>query len=108
MKSGAELIAEERARQISVEGWTPEHDDSHDDFQLTSAAVCYAEAAPDSEREAELQMPSMGWPWHDDWWKPSPDPDALLQNLVVGFLGYWTNDGLSSDEWANPKAVAKR
>ena len=31
------------------------------------------------------------------------DPDALLQNLVVGFLGYWTEDGLSEDEWANPK-----
>lgn len=31
------------------------------------------------------------------------DPDALLQNLVVGFLGYWTENGLSSDEWANPK-----
>jgi hypothetical protein len=24
------------------------------------------------------------------------DPDALLQNLVVGFLGYWTPNGLSS------------
>ena len=23
------------------------------------------------------------------------DPDAMLQNLVVGFLGYWTDDGLS-------------
>lgn len=23
------------------------------------------------------------------------DPDAMLQNLVVGFLGYWTEDGLS-------------
>lgn len=31
------------------------------------------------------------------------DPDALLQNLVTGFLGYHTADGLSSDEWANPK-----
>lgn len=31
------------------------------------------------------------------------DPDAMLQNLVVGMLGYWTPDGLSSDEWANPK-----
>jgi hypothetical protein len=30
------------------------------------------------------------------------DPDALVQNLVVGMLGYWTNDGLSSDDWANP------
>lgn len=31
------------------------------------------------------------------------DPDAMLQNLVVGFLGYWTNDGLSNDEFENPK-----
>lgn len=31
------------------------------------------------------------------------DPDALLQNLVCGFLGYWTADGLSGDDWANPK-----
>jgi hypothetical protein len=31
------------------------------------------------------------------------DPDALLQNLVVGMIGYWTDTGLSSDDWANPK-----
>lgn len=31
------------------------------------------------------------------------DPDAMLQNLVVGFLGYWTATGLTSDEWDNPK-----
>jgi hypothetical protein len=30
------------------------------------------------------------------------DPDALLQNLVVGLLGYWTEDGYSGDDWANP------
>lgn len=30
------------------------------------------------------------------------DPDALVQNMVVGLLGYHTPDGLSSDEWANP------
>ncbi len=30
------------------------------------------------------------------------DPDALLQNLIVGMLGYWTADGLSGDAWANP------
>lgn len=30
------------------------------------------------------------------------DPDALVQNLIVGLLGYWTPNGLSSDEWANP------
>lgn len=31
------------------------------------------------------------------------DPDALLQNLVVAFLGYWTETGLSEDQFANPK-----
>lgn len=31
------------------------------------------------------------------------DPDALLQNLVVGMLGYWSETGLSSDDWANPE-----
>lgn len=39
--------------------------------------------------------------------EPDLDPDALLQNLVVAFLGYWTADGLSSDEWANPPDVRK-
>jgi hypothetical protein len=32
------------------------------------------------------------------------DPDAMLQNLVVGLLGYWTDDGLTNDEWANPES----
>lgn len=30
------------------------------------------------------------------------DPDALVQNMVVGMLGYWTPDGLSEDDWCNP------
>lgn len=34
--------------------------------------------------------------------EPDLDPDALLRNLVVGMLGYWTEDGLSKDSWANP------
>lgn len=39
--------------------------------------------------------------------EPDLDPDALLQNLVVAFLGYWTDDGLSGDEWANPPSRRK-
>lgn len=42
MKKGIELIAEERARQINVEGWTPEHDDEHTDSELGFAACYYA------------------------------------------------------------------
>ena len=32
------------------------------------------------------------------------DPDALIQNLVVGMLVLWNDDGLcKGDDWANPK-----
>lgn len=30
------------------------------------------------------------------------DPDAMVQNMVCGMLGYWTEDGLSNDNWSNP------
>ncbi|MCM0757438.1 hypothetical protein M7775_02505, partial [Sporomusa sphaeroides DSM 2875] len=40
--SGIELIAAERQRQISQEGWTPEHDDQHANGELALAAACYA------------------------------------------------------------------
>ena len=30
------------------------------------------------------------------------DPDAMLQNFVVGMLGYWTANGLGADAWQNP------
>lgn len=33
------------------------------------------------------------------------DPDAMVQNMVVGLIGYWTEDGTSSDEWDNPSPI---
>ncbi len=33
------------------------------------------------------------------------DPDALVQCLIVGLLGYHTPDGLTGDDWANPEPV---
>lgn len=42
MKTGIELITEERQRQIEKEGWTPEHDDGHDGGELSMAAVAFA------------------------------------------------------------------
>ena len=36
------------------------------------------------------------------------DPDALLQNLCVAFLGYWTDDGTShlcGDPYDNPDPI---
>ena len=33
------------------------------------------------------------------------DPDAMVQNFVVGMLGYHTNDGLSGENFGNPNPV---
>lgn len=33
------------------------------------------------------------------------DPDAMVQNFVVGMLGYHTPDGLSGEAWGNPNPV---
>lgn len=74
---GVTMIATERQRQMAVEGWTPEHDDVHDDGQMLSAAIVYAERVRLPESFAST-LPPM-WPWAAKWWKPSADP---IRNLV--------------------------
>lgn len=61
--SGVELIVAERQRQISQEGWTPQHDDGHRLCQLADAAACYIDGRRDYRQEK--------WPWAIHWWKPS-------------------------------------
>ncbi len=39
LTGGAGLIAAERQRQVSQEGWTPEHDDGHRSGELPKAAA---------------------------------------------------------------------
>ncbi|MBC3253532.1 hypothetical protein H8I91_25020 [Serratia fonticola] len=67
----ADVIAE-RQRQISAEGWTPEHDDEHDNNELAFAAGCYAIYAGATKRrfpDGEYAPPE--WPWNANFWKPS-------------------------------------
>lgn len=45
MKTGIELIAEERQRQIDVEGYNQEHDSQHKVSEFISAAKSYTESA---------------------------------------------------------------
>lgn len=75
---GAFVITQERLRQISNEGWTPQHDADHTQAELTRAAVCYAEFAIGRMVYQTNTPPSM-WPWDAEWWKPSEDP---IRNLV--------------------------
>lgn len=53
MKTGIELIADERKRQIYVEGWNNLHDDDHDTMQLSGAAGCYVANAINKSYEGE-------------------------------------------------------
>lgn len=74
-------IASERERQISQEGWTTAHDDSHSTGELAAAAACYAfgEMLVD-----EASGPV--WPWSEDWWKPSWPIDRRRDLVKAGAL----------------------
>lgn len=79
-EDGLALIAAERQRQITAEGWTPEHDAGHGDGELARAAGCYALVAgmPSDMRDDVLRgdrdwPPSPPWPWEREWWKPGAD-----------------------------------
>lgn len=75
-----ELIAAERNRQISVEGFTPDHDDQHVDNQLANAAACYALDAHLSQKEIwGTELVDLMWPWAEEWWKPE---ESRIRNLV--------------------------
>lgn len=67
-KTGAELIAEERQRQIEQEGWSANHDDLHDRFQLSNAAMAYLN--PSNSTHVRTF-----WPWDWKWWKPAQPKD---------------------------------
>lgn len=45
MKKGIDLIAEERQRQIDVEGYNQQHDSQHNASELIYAAIAYVESA---------------------------------------------------------------
>lgn len=75
-------VLAERQRQISVEGWTPEHDDEHNGGELSAAAASYAieaNALLDGMRPDATRGAPFCWQWDPAWWKPSADP---RRNLV--------------------------
>jgi len=71
LPQAARDVLAERQRQISAEGWTPEHDDAHNDGSLARAAAAYAAQSLAAE-DAELECgPTPWWPWGRSWWKPA-------------------------------------
>lgn len=69
-KTGAELIAAERRRQIEKEGYTAEHDDCHVKGEIEQAAKYYA--ATDLQRRGDSIRSAPVWPWHHSFLKLGP------------------------------------
>lgn len=75
-------IRAERERQISEEGWSPQHDAAHKQGELAGAAACYALRDlniqnEDLRRQADRLVDDL-WPWAPFWWKPT----SRRRNLV--------------------------
>ena len=81
--SGVDLISAERARQVSEEGWTPEHDDEHGSGELAMAACCYASPGRIFVRHDFARGVSFGdpWPWGTRWDKRPPQ-DCTAQERI--------------------------
>ena len=71
LTAAAQDVFAERQRQVTAEGWTPEHDDQHEWGELASAAAVYA--APDGFDVASL------WPWDLSCFKPASRRQELVK-----------------------------
>jgi hypothetical protein len=67
MSAFATAVLAERQRQITHEGFSPDHDDEHLHGVLAKAGGAYARCAGGPVGGA---LPAE-WPWELDWWKPT-------------------------------------
>lgn len=80
-KAAQDVLAE-RQRQISVERWTPEHDDEHGSGCMAFAAAAYAAHAYAGPR---LSTTLWNWTgWSRDGWKPkNPRADLIRAGALI-------------------------
>lgn len=97
MKTGIEIIAEERTRQINEEGYSAAHDSWHSPEELALAAVCYAF----SEHLVPIGTNRMdNWPWDPITFKPTPD-NRIRELAKAGALIAAAIDRRLQDEEGN-------
>lgn len=78
-KTGFQLIALERARQISEESFGADHDNEHKGCELAMAACCYAAPYP-IYIQGKLTK-GAGVIFHDPWpWEPEWDKRVIANN----------------------------
>ena len=73
-------IYDERNRQVADEGWTVEHDDTHDGGELAVAAGCYAISSAVEPMPTEIIS---WWPWDKKWWKPTNPRRDLIKAAAL-------------------------
>lgn len=84
LTKAAQDVLNERHRQVETEGWTREHDDTHDDFELSAAGAAYAlHAGPGKRGYAVIKGLIPEWlvgifPWSHEAWNPGPDSRRAL------------------------------
>lgn len=90
MKTVLEIIADERERQKSEEGFSPKHDDGYISEELAAAAACYA--APPRYRmfakfrrgqNRDLASVPVMWPWDSVWWKPKDRKSDIIRACAL-------------------------
>ncbi|WP_443190959.1 hypothetical protein [Pseudomonas indica] len=101
ISNAASDILAERQRQITAEGWTPDHDAEHDGGELAAAGAAYALHAADhlhpySQGDGGDEAPDC-WPWHNEvagrgegpvrtvpaWWKPGTPRRDLIKAAAL-------------------------
>lgn len=70
-------VMTERQRQINAEGWTPEHDDEHENNEMAFAAACYSLYAGNPYPGQGYTPPE--WPWDAEFWRPSTERRDLVK-----------------------------
>jgi hypothetical protein len=85
-----ELVVRERLRQITEEGWLPEHDDGHVKGEMGQAAACYADAASMQVRGVNMEGAKSAyfegmtgtplWPFDQESFRLKDDP---LRNAII-------------------------
>jgi hypothetical protein len=92
LSQAAQDVLAERRRQVEAEGWTPEHDDQHDEGEMCFAAAGYAAVASDNlqaisrdiDRDLTLDdnvYPPTNYPWPRSWeFKPCTPRRALVKS----------------------------
>jgi hypothetical protein len=87
MKTGVELIAEERQKQIDKHGFTAEHHVNHDvwyeNFQLQLAAVTLLMHEFEEQIEVEANLPEG---WELEWFLRLNAKDRRERLIIAGAL----------------------